>query len=58
MRNGVLTYDIDDWHLGPASIVQVREAVAKAGTEMKQSASRFFSHSSVAVCRPGYNAFE
>ncbi len=35
MIGGMLADEVDDRHLGPAGIVQIRETIAEAGAEMK-----------------------
>ena len=49
MMGRVLPDEIDDWHLGTLRIVQVRDAIAEAGAEVKQRASGFLRHTRVAV---------
>ena len=58
MITWVLADEVDDWHLGPAGIVQVRQAVGEAGAEMHQGARRLFSHPRIAVSGSGDDAFE
>ena len=58
MMSGVLTDEINDWHVRPARVVQIGESVPETGTEMKQSACRFLSHAGVAVRGSGHNSFE
>jgi hypothetical protein len=42
----------------PERVVQIREAIAQAWAEMKQSARRFLRHSGVAVGRSGDDALK
>src|SRR5580692_4727741 len=53
MIRGMLADQVDDWHVGPASIVQVREPVPEAGTEMQQRTRRLLYHPRIAVRSAG-----
>ena len=54
----MLADDVYDGNLRPARVVQIRDAVSQARSEMQQCARRFFPHARVAVCRSGDDAFE
>ena len=58
MISGVLADEVDDRHLGPARVMQIRETVGETGAEMQQGARRLFSHPRIAVGRSGHDAFE
>ena len=58
MISGMLTNDIDNWHLCPAGIVQISESVAKSRAKMKESACWFPGHARITICRSGDHAFE
>src|SRR5579862_457367 len=54
VMGGMLPNHINHRYMGPARIVEICQAVAKAGTEVQQSARRFPGHARVAVCRASY----
>ena len=54
----MLSDEVDDGHLCPASIVQIRETVGETGTEMQESARRLFRHARIAVRSSSHNSFE
>ena len=58
MIRGMLADNVDDRHLRPARIVQVRDAVGKTGAEMQQRAGRLFGHACVAVRSSRHHPFE
>ena len=49
MVRRVLPDQVDDWHLRPACIVQIGEAIAQARSEMKQRARRFLNHARISI---------
>jgi hypothetical protein len=54
----MLTYDIDDWHLRSACIVQIGKTVPEAGAKVQQRAGWLSRHSRIAVRGTSHNAFE
>ncbi len=54
----MLPDEIDDGHLRPASIVQIRETVGETGTEMQDGACRLFRHARITVRSSSRNSFE
>ncbi len=58
MVGGVLADEVDDRHLGSAGIVEIGQAIAKAGAEMEEGRRRFPGHPRVTVGRSGDDALE
>jgi hypothetical protein len=54
----MLPDDVYHRHLSPPRIVEIRETVAEAGTEIKESACRPFSYARIAIRSSGDNSFE
>ena len=54
----VIAHDVDDGRRGTARVVEVRDAVCKAGPEVQERARRLLRHAPVAVGRARYDAFE
>ena len=46
---GVLADEVNDRHVSPACIVQIREAVPETRAEMQECACGFFGHARIAV---------
>jgi hypothetical protein len=55
---GVLADEVNDRHVSPACIVQIREAVPETRAEMQECACGFFGHARIAVPGACDNAFE
>jgi hypothetical protein len=55
---GMLAHKADYGNLRPAGIVQIRQPIAEAGTEMQQGTCRLLSHARIAVRRSSHNPFE
>jgi hypothetical protein len=58
MVSRVLPHQIDNRNLRPAGVVQIRESIAQARAEVKQSACRFLGHAGVAVGSSGDDTFK
>src|SRR5580698_8603027 len=58
MTSRMLANHVDDRHLRPTGVVQVRQTVGETGTEMKESASWLFCHARIAVRGTRHHAFE
>ena len=58
MVRGMLPDKIDNGHLCPACIVQIRETVGETGTEMQDGARRLFRHARITVRSSSHNSFE
>jgi len=54
----MLADEVDDRHLGPAGVVQIRETIGKAGAKMQEGAGWFFRHPGIAIRRSRANSFE
>jgi hypothetical protein len=46
----MLAHNVDDRHVCPARIVQVRDPIGETRTEMKKSACWFSGHPCIAIC--------
>ena len=58
MVAGVLAHDVHDRRLRTAGVMQVRQAVGQARSEMQERHGRFVGHTGVTVGRPRNDAFE
>jgi len=58
MVGRVLSHEVDEWHLSPVSVVQIRESVAKTRAQMKKRTRRLLGHPCIPICSAGYDSFK